>query len=410
MRELFTVMKFTMKDMITRKSFIISLCIILIMIIVGFNVPNIIKKVSGGDNTEKVLIVDEQNIFGESLTTINSMGLGYNIETKQNVAENEIKEKIENGDIDSAIKVSEENNKLNLEYIVKSTSELSFSGAPNDLISTISAIYNNIQIQKMNLTEEQIKILNPEINIVVSQTDEEEVQGNVFIMMLISLVLFYAVYFCAQQVSSSITTEKTSRVMETLITSTKPRTIVIGKTLGIGIIGLLELLAIIVVSVTSAYFCLDKELLETVFDLSNMTLGLALITFVYFLLGYLLYALMFALTGSTVSKPEDIQSANSPVSIIAVVGFYLAYFSMMNPTSSINKYAAIIPISSPFCMPLRVMMGTATTGDILLSIGVLAITMIIIAKISIKVYSSAVLNYGAKLSIKDAIKMSKEEK
>ena len=154
---------------------------------------------------------------------------------------------------------------------------------------------------------------------------------------------------------------------------------------------------------------MDKALLESLFDLSSMTPVLALITVIYFMLGYALYALFFAVTGSSISKPEDVQSANGPVSIIAVIGFYLSYFSMTNPSSSINKLSAILPISSPFSMPLRVMMGTATTSDVLISLAILVLAVVIVAKIAIKIYSSAILNYGSKMSIKEMLKAYKQK-
>ena len=126
-------------------------------------------------------------------------------------------------------------------------------------------------------------------------------------------------------------------------------------------------------------------------------------------MGYFTYALLYALTGSTVSKPEDIQSANGPVAILAVIGFYLSYFTMMNPTSDLNVFASMLPISSPFCMPFRVMMGIASTTDVVISIAILVVTIFVIAKIAIKIYSNAILNYGTRLNIKDMIKMYKEK-
>ena len=95
------------------------------------------------------------------------------------------------------------------------------------------------------------------------------------------------------------------------------------------------------------------------------------------------------------------------MALLAVAGFYLAYFSMMNPSSDINKFASIFPLSSPFSMPFRIMLGTATAGEIIASIGVIIVSIIIVAQISIKIYSSAILNYGTKLSIKDIFKMYK---
>ena len=82
---------------------------------------------------------------------------------------------------------------------------------------------------------------------------------------------------------------------------------------------------------------------------------------------------------------------------------------MMNPTSELSKLAAILPLSSPFCMPFRVMMGVATTSEIAISIAILVVTILVIAKISIKIYSQAILNYGSKISFKDAFKMYKNK-
>ncbi len=280
---------------------------------------------------------------------------------------------------------------------------------PERLVNALTALYSNKEITKLGLTEEQIANLNPEFTFELKQTEDDEMEGNPFVMMILSLVLFYAIYFCAYQVSSSITTEKTSKIIETLVTSTKPSTIVLGKTIGIGAVGLLQILAIIIVALISASVCLEEGLLEQIINLDNMTPFLLIITLLYFILGYFTYALLYALTGSTVSKPEDVQSANSPVAILAVVGFYLAYFTMMNPTSELNKFAGIFPISSPFCMPLRIMSGLASGLEIVISIAVLMATIFIIAKVSIKIYSNAILNYGSKMSLKDIVRVYKDK-
>ena len=195
--------------------------------------------------------------------------------------------------------------------------------------------------------------------------------------------------------------------METLVTSTSPRAIVLGKTIGIGLVGLIQVIVISGIAIISANAFLPEGILDAMFDMSNITVSLGIITLVYFILGYFTYSFLYALTGSMVSKPEDIQSANGPVAMIVIIGFYLSYFSMMNPTSSINKFAAIFPFSSPFCMPFRILMGSANPQEIAISIAVLIITILIIAKVSIKVYSSAILNTGTKMSLKDILKMYK---
>ena len=411
MRDLFTVAKFTIKDMVKRKSFIISNLIILLFIVIGFNIPNIIKLFTNEDSSTagtNMLIVDSENIFENTLTNLNEIDLGYNFTiTNENLSFEDIKTKVENAEIDEAIIISNKDNQINIEYIVKNLTMI--EAVPESIVNTLSSLYTNLQISKLGLTPEQIQSMSPNFTFEMKQTENQEVQGNPIVMMLISLVLFYAIYFCAYQVSSSITTEKTSKIIETLVTSTTPKTIVLGKTIGIGIVGIIQIVAIIATALISNALFLEEGILDGIIDFDNVTPFLGFITLIYFILGYAVYALLYALTGSTVSKPEDVQSANGPVAIIVIIGFYLSYFTMMNPTSELNQVAAILPISSPFCMPFRVMMGIATTSEILISIAVLAITIFIVAKISIKIYSQAILNYGSKISLKDALQMYKNK-
>ena len=411
MKDLFTVASFTIKDMIKRKSFIISNLIILAIIVLLFNVPNILNAIMGDDTSSqntKILIVDEDNIFEGTLEQINQMDIGYEATiATETITFDEIKQKIDNNEIDDALVITKKDGQINMQYIVENLAMV--SQMPQSLTNAISTIYSNLSISKLGLTPEQIQTLSGNFNFEMIQTEEEEVQGNQFAMMMMSLVLFYAIYFCAYQVSSSITTEKTSKIIETLVTSTKPKTIVLGKTIGIGVVGLIQIAAIIITALISSALFLEEGALDGIVDFSTITPFLGFITAIYFILGYATYALLYALTGSTVSKPEDVQSANGPIAIIAVIGFYLAYFTMMNPTSELNKLAAILPISSPFCMPFRVMMGIATNSEIAISIAVMLVTILVVAQISIKIYSQAILNYGSKMSLKDIFKMYKNK-
>ena len=404
MKDLFIVTKFTMKDMLQRKSFIITTIIFLIMIVVGFNIPNFMKMLNKDSDVNKIEIIDSGNVFEGTLESLKDLDTGYEIQILNEDYE-KIKEKIENEEIDSAIIVEKQDENIKIKYIVKSATMM--SGVPENIISTLNTLYTNIQINKLGLTEEQLKSITPNFEFALEQTDEEA-SGNVYAMMLLSLVLFYAIYFCAYQVSSSITTEKTSKIIETLVTSTSPKTIVLGKTLGIGIVGLLQMILLVGTALISAKTFLEPGILDSIIDVSKITPYLGIITIIYFIFGYFEYALLYALTGSTVSKPEDIQSANGPVAILAVIGFYLSYFTMMNPASELNIFASMLPISSPFCMPFRVMMGLAKPTDVIISIVILLITGIIIAKIAIKIYSNAILNYGTKMSFNDIVKMYKD--
>ena len=182
MRDLFVVAKFTIKDMVKRKSFIISNLIILGIIVLLFNVPNLLNLING-DNTgageeysTNILIVDTENIFEGNLEQINNMELGYNVQvSNEEIPFEEIKQKIENNEIDDAVVVTENNGQINLEYIVESLAMI--TEMPEQLVNAITTVYSNLQISKLGLTAEQIQSLTPNFNFEMKQTSEEEVQG-----------------------------------------------------------------------------------------------------------------------------------------------------------------------------------------------------------------------------------------
>ena len=410
MKDLITVASFTIKDMIKRKSFIISMIIILVLIVVGFNIPNILNKVKGDSElgTSKILLVDNENIFEGTLNSLNQEDSLYKFDVlSENIDNEQIKEKVKNGEYDCSLIFTKTETGVTIEYIVESV--VSFGEIPKEVLESFNILYTNVQIAKLDLSLEELQSLSTNFEVKITETDENAASGNSLVTMLLSLALFMGIHFFAYQVSSSITTEKTSRIMETLITSTNPKTIVVGKTIGAGVVGLLQILTIGTTAVISAIVFLPEGDIEGILDISNITPMFAILTVAYFILGYFLFAFLYALTGSTVSKPEDINSANSPIAFIEVAGFYLAYFAMINPSSKINILASILPISSPFSMPFRMMLGTATASQIITSVIVLIITIILIAKISIKIYSSAILNYGTKLNFKDMLKIYKNK-
>ena len=407
MKSLFEVISFTIKDMVKRKSFIISNIIILLIVIIGFNVINWLS--TQEVTLTELTVVDNQDIFEGRLDNLSEQfkQLGYDVKIDKTITTEELKKKVENEELDSAIVLSENENGLKFEYLVNGMSL--GTTVPTEVINAIQLTYQNMQLIKLGIPEDQLPTLNTESNIEVVSLSSNESSGNIFIMMILSIVLFCAIYFYAYQVSTAITVEKTSRIIETLVTSTSPRIIVLGKTIGIGLVGIAQTLLLILVAIICANVFLPAETAQMIFEMLQLSPQMIGVIAVYYLLGYSLYAMLYALTGSTVSKPEEVQSANGPVAILAVIGFYLSYFTMMNPTSSLNEIAALVPISSPFCMPFRAMMGLSSTNEIILSVVILVITILLVAHISIRIYSNAILNYGEKISFKKLVRMYKSK-
>ena len=145
MRDIFTVMKFTIKDMVKRKSFIISTLIILILIIIGFNVPNLIKMFNEDNNGNKLLIIDSKNVFEGTLENLKQMDLGYEFEiTNEDLKFEDVKQKIEDKEIKEAIIISPENEKVKISYIVENTTMI--NEVPEECKNALTSIYSSLKI------------------------------------------------------------------------------------------------------------------------------------------------------------------------------------------------------------------------------------------------------------------------
>lgn len=406
MRDILIVTKFTLIEALKKKAFIVSTIIMILMIILASAFTKIIPKLVDSNEKDKILIVDNDNIFENQLNTMNELGLNNEfIIAKEKTSLADVKTKIKNKDIKKGIIISKAEGKIKIEYVVENTSLM--MNSPVDIQKALKEIYSRNQLKKLNLTQQQIQSLEPNFEYTIVSSQEKDANKNITVILALTGLLFAAIYTFAYQVSTSITTEKTSKIVETLVTYTKARNIVLGKTFGIGLAGLIQLLIIAIISIFSINTFVDKNMLSAFLDLSTITPALGITIVVYFILGYMEYALLYALTGSFVSNPEEVKAAATPASLIAVMSFYLAYFTIMSPTSNLNSIASIVPFSSPFSAPFRVMLGVATPREMIMSVLILIATNILIAHIAIKVYTNAIINNGTKLSLKEIIKMYK---
>lgn len=227
--------------------------------------------------------------------------------------------------------------------------------------------------------------------------------------LVVVFIMFFAVYYYGYGVAMSVASEKTSRVMETLVVSAKPSRILIGKCLAMGVLGLLQMAAIIVFAVICYTVFVPKNfnISGVAISFSSITPFNVLILMVYFILGYALYAVMNSVCGAAVSKVEDLNSAMMPVMFISLGSFYLGYFTAIagGGSSALAKLAMYLPFSAPFSVPFTLLTGGMKTGDLIISMGLLLIFIIVIATVSIRVYSASVLHYGNKLKMKELLKM-----
>jgi ABC-2 type transport system permease protein len=232
--------------------------------------------------------------------------------------------------------------------------------------------------------------------------------------------------------AQAIATEKSSRVMELLLTSVRPLAVIIGKVVASILVVLSSVVLMGGIS-TIVFFAVapfgtigevigttdtvDPVIMGINAELGNAFAGFTplniLFTFIVFMLGFLFYSLISGLIGASVSKIEDLQTASQPINLIAALGMYLAYFPAIfgaEADSTVVMLSYYLPISSPFALPAGLLKGDVSSLQALGSIAVLAVLLVVFALFVAKVYEHIILHNGDRIKLKDMMTMIKNAK
>jgi ABC-2 type transport system permease protein len=221
--------------------------------------------------------------------------------------------------------------------------------------------------------------------------------GTVFIVLMFLSILIYGMW-----VATGVAAEKSSRVMELMISAASSRQLVIGKVAGIGGAGLTQYVAIAVPALLVLAY--QDRIAEAVLGpggaaaapIAGLTTGLLLAYGTFFLLGFTLYAFVYAAVGSFVSRPDDLQTLSLPLSLLAMVG-YLGSLPILltgGGGGPIARAMSFIPPFSPFAMLARLMVGRVAPWEVALSVTLLVVAIGVVAVAAIRIYSAGVLLYG----------------
>ena len=261
--------------------------------------------------------------------------------------------------------------------------------------------------------------------------------------MAMGLLLFLFITLFGGMVMSAVIEEKTSRVVEVLVSSVKATELMFGKIIGIALVALTQFVLWIVLTaaiVAVGGSLMGQDLLSSMGDnpvemvsgmgvdasavaaaaepselgvvlstLGSLPLGRFLLIFlVYFIFGYMLYASMFAAIGSTVENEGDTQQLQLPVTIPLMIGYFIAIYAFNAPDSSIAVWGSMIPFTSPIVMLARTPFGVPG-WEYALSIALLVATFVLMAWLSAKVYKVGILMFGKKSTWKDLWKWLKQK-
>ena len=400
------VIKFTFKELIKNKSYKLTTLFLVAITIIAFNIPNISNyfNKSNKTNTDKNKIVNKQKVYiYDEFKVLNDINNDLN---KHPVYKFEIKN--EKADLNELSK--NVNDKKEVIYIVKEvkTYNITIAGLKNqnntfstyttDIEQYINSSYKKYLINKLNISDNEKQLLSNDISFITENTikNNGDINKNANIAMFGMVFIFYIVLFYSIAVGTSITTEKTNKVVETLLTSTSPLNIIVGKVIGVGLTGILQMSIVIVTAIISSQIFLPKEYMTILLQNINLSPVIILGFLYYFIFGFLIYAFLIACVGATVTKQEEVQQAQAPFSFLLIIGFYLSIFGS-NSKGILNTIATYLPISSPFINTMNLLSRKLSMIDIILPMLVLLIFTAIVAYISSIIYKKVIMNYGTRI-------------
>jgi ABC-2 type transport system permease protein len=197
-------------------------------------------------------------------------------------------------------------------------------------------------------------------------------------------------------VAMGVVEEKSTRVVEVLLAAVRPVQLLAGKIIGIGLVGLVQLVIVGVVGLVVATTA-------GVISLPAATLGTVGWVLLWFLLGYAFYSSLFAVAGAIVSRQEELQNTSAPLSLLLVGSFILAFnVALRDPGSTLATVTSFLPPVAPMIMPVRLASGDAAGWQVALSLAIMLVSIVAVVVAAGRIYSGAVLRTGARVKLRDA--------
>ncbi len=228
----------------------------------------------------------------------------------------------------------------------------------------------------------------------VEPVDEEAEDRGGFAFVAV-ILLYGQLISMGYLVAMGIVEEKSSRVVEVILSTLRPRQLLAGKILGLGLLGLGQLLLIAVVG-------LGLAAAAGALEVTGDVLVAAALALAWFLVGYAFYAAAFACAASLVSRQEDLQSVISPLTVVLMVGFFVSFAVLDDPDGTLATVVSFVPPFAPMTMPPRIALGEASAVEI---VGALAVTLgatALLIPLAARIYRGGVLRMGGAIKLREA--------
>lgn len=426
MNSLKTVIGFTLRTKLLTKSFIITTAILVVLISIGVNLPYIISLFSKDEPVKKI------GVLSGSYTTISeSLSQAFNgqenkdlqIIVDPNATEGQLKTQLENGEINGYIKLEAAEGASPEAFpstVYYANKDLGF--AEQSAFTSVLSVLKTKWIAKDALSDEQLAQLEQPVRFdtvnlkdseegPVSEADDMRKMVSTFVVLALIILFFMTNMMTGNMIAAEVTQEKSSRIMEILITSVSPLAQMFGKIIGMFILGLIQIIVFLLAAFVNLMLPHNAAAFKDInFDISMIDPNVVLLGIVFFILGYFLYATLFAAVGSIVSRTEDLGQAIMPITMLSLAAFYIASFSVSAPDSMLVKISSFFPFFSPTTMLLRIGAGNYAAWEVIVSVLILIVSILACGWLSAKIYRTGVLMYGKRPSWKEIRKAMKAYK
>jgi ABC-2 type transport system permease protein len=248
--------------------------------------------------------------------------------------------------------------------------------------------------------EAQQALAPPPLDVVTVEPVDPEEDAKAGIAFFTVLILYGQLLTYGYWVSSGVVEEKASRVVEVVLSTIKPAHLLAGKVIGLGVLGLANLLltAIVGLAVAQAVGAVDVD---------GDLVTAALLALAWFVVGYAFYACAFACAGALVPRQEELQSSMTPLTMTILIAFFVSFAVNNDPDGTLAHVTAFIPMTAPLTMPPRIITGDAPTLEIIASFAVTIGAALLLIPLAARIYSAGILRTGSALKLREAWRASR---
>lgn len=411
MRQFINVLKFELGNYFKNRSFVVVTVLLMIAAFAAVAIPAVLMDNSKSeevqteaeaseDDTAAMAIFDGQGIFSEGSGIADLLPM---YEWTVCSSEDELRDLVREESVEAGVVVT---GPTSYQYIVEN----------NEMFSNTQSMFEEALATKYReaaLTEQGIDAAAVEAIYNTPMQSELIIQGkdsqnNFWYTYVLTFALYVLILFYGQMIAVSVTTEKSNRAIEILVTSVNSNSLIFGKVLAGALAGVLQVV-LILGSAFAAYETFKGRIGEMLAFLFDVPVLVWVVFAIFGTFGYLLYAFCFGMLGALVSKTEDISKSATPVTLLCVVSLLVAVYGMYFSDSLIMKVLSFVPFTSTNAMLVRAAMGTVNVWEIVVSGVILTAACAVSGVLTAKIFRMGTLMYGNPIKFKNALKMIKQQ-